>query len=142
MAQCSECCYDLRHCMAHGERLRHWRDLAEGYLESAAVLYRKQKYPQMLHHCYFAVQSALEAKLIARRACQVPSTISLVVMAAAIGDVWSVAHRELFLELTEWYRGNAETAALMGGARLSKDQSLRTLMATAQLVEELRDAAE
>lgn len=126
--------------MANDDRLRHWRKLADGYVETAATLYRKNKYPQMLHHCYFAVQSALEATFIARRANRVPSTISLVVMAAALGNGWSVAHRELFLWLTAWYRGHTEHAASAAGKVVSKEECLRTLMATGDLVGELRHA--
>lgn len=127
--------------MAHGERLRHWRALAEGYLESAAVLYRKQKYPQMLHHCYFAVQSALEATFIAQRAFRVPSTVSLVVMADALGNWWSDREREVLIELTEWYRASNGKELLAGGAFPSKDDCLRTLMGTADLVRGLSSKA-
>ena len=127
--------------MQHGDQLRHWQQLAEGYIESAATLYRKQKYAHMLHHCYFAVQSALEATLVARRVTQMPSTISLVAKAQALGDRWSDRERELLVELTEWYRSGDGNDLPAGGAFISKDDCLRTLMASAELVRGLSTEA-
>lgn len=134
MAQEKRPCY--RHRMRQDDRQKHWRQLAEGYVESAATLYRKKKYPQMLHHCYFAVQSVLEATFIGRQVDRIPETVSLVVMANALGDGWSVPHRETFLELTHWYRATAGNAE--GSVGRSKEECLRLLTVTAELVGELR----
>lgn len=92
----------------------------------------------MLHHCYFAVQSALERTFLARRAPRIPSTISLVAMAEALGNSWSVPERELLVTLTQWYRMTDGNSVPAGGILLSKDDCLHTLTVTAELVRTLR----
>ena len=80
--------------MHDADQIAHWRKEAEGYLESAAVLFRKNRFRQTMQHCYFAVQSAMEA-MLARIAAARPNTVSLVVMGEALEREWSVTEQEL-----------------------------------------------
>lgn|SRR5487761_1306386 len=119
--------------MEPDDRSKHWRTLAEGHLESAATLYRDGNYAQMFHHCYVAVQSALEAAVVARRVYRVPTTVSLVVMAQGLASEWTVSQRETMIELTNYARSVVE------GSRFNcpKDRSLETLRQTVDLVRAL-----
>ena len=59
--------------MVPDDDIGHWRKEAEGYLGSAGVLFRKGRYPQMLHHCHFAAQSALKASFFAGTRLPLPT---------------------------------------------------------------------
>jgi len=114
----------------------NWRKEAEGYIESAAVLFRKGKYPQSLHHCYLAAQHALKA-------CVLPSpsvleTVSLVVIAEKSGKQWTTAQRELLLELTECARALTDGDPHIIAFAVTKERCVRILTLTAGLVSELR----
>lgn len=116
--------------MKPDERFKHWRTLAECYLESAATLYRDGKYAVMLHHCYFAVQSALEAAFIAQRMERAPATVSLVVMGERLTRTWTAQQRDVMVELTDCARSIGERHT----SDCSKDRCLQTLTTTVGLV--------
>jgi HEPN domain-containing protein len=116
----------------------HWRSEAEKYLETAAVLYRKGKYPQMLHHCYFALQSAFEAAFFDINRSRAPESVSLVVFANALEREWNDAERGLLLTLTEYARAIADGELHHLALDCTKERCLRDLTLTASLISELR----
>lgn len=115
----------------------HWRKQAEGHLESAAVLFRKKRFAQMLHHCYFAVQSALEASL-ARNATTGPDTVSLVVMAEALERDWGAAEQELLITLTDCARSQVDDDGPFDTLSWTKEDCMRILTQAAHIVADLR----
>lgn len=129
--------YDGGNRMNDADEIRRWRREAESYLETAASLFRKRRYPQMMQQCYIALQSALEAAFLAKHGARAPASVSLVFVAEGLDRNWSPAERELLVELTECARamgnGMIEAAAL----RCTKEGCLHKLTLTASLVAEL-----
>ena len=114
------------------------RKEAEAFLETAVQLFRKKRYPQMLHHCYLALQCALEASFVATHGGRAPASVSLVVIGQALGRQWSDRQRELLVELTECVRAIGEGNVRSVAVSRTKEGCLRSLTMTGSLIAELR----